>query len=420
MQRRSRYPHFARSNPALFFRPATRSKQSQPPPTSIHSLTPEEHLTCRREVNEANYEGTILTWSPTTNSVTPSVWHAPFRTTQNGQMTQFAASAYNNMPPSKLNAPHCPHAINGFNLAEETLMSAHFHKTRGWFFQARQHDCKFIVNIPPLGSRNIVHPDDLSEIPEDLNAGHFADSEDENESFEVMAMLDPKTAEKVSQIKKLVGHGSNFDNIPVNLYRHTPPRHRRSLPPPPRLPGPFLGPPMELSGHLCLGQRLTHGCVLIRSSETVSWTARVQAYMEDHPAWRSTTITECIPMLLPFHPLAPGAVMPPMRWMTRLGGQMLNQLNSTMGLPKVTLLRILLQSLECKGCGCCYSAEGYDHRRLNSQTDLPLIEEQQPELAGRDGRRHRLYGWDGARKQGAVPSRHGRVRIPFTGGNGRP
>ncbi|KAJ7031239.1 hypothetical protein C8F04DRAFT_1263058 [Mycena alexandri] len=59
----------------------------------------------------------------------------------------------------------------------------------------------------------------------------------------------------------------------------------------------------------------------------------------------------------------------PMAWMTQLGGQMLNLLNSTMGLPKVTLLRILMQSLKCNGCECCYSVEGYhDHRRRNPQT----------------------------------------------------
>ncbi|KAJ7696334.1 hypothetical protein B0H16DRAFT_1485044 [Mycena metata] len=38
----------------------------------------------------------------------------------------------------------------------------------------------------------------------------------------------------------------------------------------------------------------------------------------------------------------------------------------------------------------------------------------------RDGRRHRLYGWDGARKRGAVPSRHASGKMHERDGDGRP
>ncbi|KAJ7803085.1 hypothetical protein B0H14DRAFT_2613734 [Mycena olivaceomarginata] len=88
----------------------------------------------------------------------------------------------------------------------------------------------------------------------------------------------------------------------------------------------------------------------------------------------------------------PSSMMPPMSLMTQLCGQMISQANSTMGLPKATLLRLLLQSLDCKSCNCSYSVEGYhDHRRLNPQTggfvcantpELTPIEERQPELTG--------------------------------------
>ncbi|KAJ7128841.1 hypothetical protein C8R46DRAFT_1245109 [Mycena filopes] len=328
--------HYAHANPFLSFRPT--SRPGKPKAASIHNLSSELLVECRREVDEANHEGTILTWSPTTNSKKPSVWHPPHRTTRNGEMTQMAASAYNNVPASKFNGPHCPHAINGFNLAEETLMSAHNTRKRGWFFQAKQHDCEFILNIPPLGSKNIVHPDD-SELLEDPNAGHWASSGDEDESFELMA-LDKKTAEAVRRVNEASDRANAF------FRNHLLDRQASGL---------------------------------------------YKRYPQEHPAWRSSTFGECVPMLLSFHPRPP-AVMPPMTWMTQLGGQMLCQFNSTMGLPKRTLFRLLVQSLECQGCGCLYSVEGYhDHRRLNPQTrefvctntpNLSPVQELQPELAG--------------------------------------
>ncbi|KAJ7722305.1 hypothetical protein B0H16DRAFT_1789689 [Mycena metata] len=39
---------------------------------------------------------------------------------------------------------------------------------------------------------------------------------------------------------------------------------------------------------------------------------------------------------------------------------------------------------------------------------------------GRDGHRHRLYGWDGAPKRGAVPSRHASSKMHERDGDGRP
>ncbi|KAJ7028212.1 hypothetical protein C8F04DRAFT_1188754 [Mycena alexandri] len=46
-----------------------------------------------------------------------------------------------------------------------------------------------------------------------------------------------------------------------------------------------------------------------------------------------------------------------------------------------------------------------------NRTNVPLA---------RDGRRHRLYGWDGARKRGAVPSRHASGKMHERDGDGRP
>lgn len=104
---------------------------------------------------------------------------SPPRQTKSGTYTQWAASAYNNLPSTTLNAPHCPHAISGFQLADDTLMSAHHSRNRGWFFNAKQHKCEFFreylssilclrqlipstVNIPPLGSSKLI-PADVSD-----------------------------------------------------------------------------------------------------------------------------------------------------------------------------------------------------------------------------------------------------------------
>lgn len=85
-------------------------------------------------------------------------------------------------------------------------------------------------------------------------------------------------------------------------------------------------------------------------------------------------------MLAPFHPQTVGTAMPSMSLMTNLCGQMISQLNASMGLPKVTLLRILLQSLDCKGCGCSFSVEGYHaHRQVNPET-RQLVCTNTPEL----------------------------------------
>ncbi|KAJ7141519.1 hypothetical protein C8R46DRAFT_1361128 [Mycena filopes] len=392
--------HYAHANPFLSFRPT--SRPGKPKAASIHNLSSELLVECRREVDEANHEGTILTWSPTTNSKKPSVWHPPHRTTRNGEMTQMAASAYNNVPASKFNGPHCPHAINGFNLAEETLMSAHNTRKRGWFFQAKQHDCEFILNIPPLGSKNIVHPDD-SELLEDPNAGHWASSGDEDESFELMA-LDKKTAEAVRRVNEASDRASTERTsalqsrsivtlvfILADAFVHPAFLVTSCLFLIPS--GPFLiasrrfllFAPAAADGRMCY-DAFFRNHLLDRQASGL-----YKRYPQEHPAWRSSTFGECVPMLLSFHPRPP-AVMPPMTWMTQLGGQMLCQFNSTMGLPKRTLFRLLVQSLECQGCGCLYSVEGYhDHRRLNPQTrefvctntpNLSPVQELQPELAG--------------------------------------
>ncbi|KAJ7156804.1 hypothetical protein C8R46DRAFT_1196217 [Mycena filopes] len=366
--------HYANANPSLSFRPT--SRPGKPKAASIHNLSSELLVECRREVDEANHEGTILTWSLTTNSKKPSVWHPPHRTTRNGEMTQMAASAYNNVPASKFNGPHCAHAINGFNLAEETLMSAHHTRKRGWFFQAKQHDCEFILNIPPLGSKNIVHPDD-SELLEDPNAGHWASSGDEDESFEFMA-LDKKTAEAVRRVNEASDRAmsgpppySPGQSLPLyssSLMPLSTPPSSSPLAPSSSPLAPFSSPPVASSSSPQSRSRA-------RPSNGTLRPYMSQAAADGRMCYGT-----------------PGLEVFDLWGMTQLGGQMLSQFNSTMGLPKRTLFRLLVQSLECQGCGCLYSVEGYhDHRRLNSQTrefvctntpNLSPVQELQPELAG--------------------------------------
>ncbi|KAJ7026209.1 hypothetical protein C8F04DRAFT_1190753 [Mycena alexandri] len=208
------------------------------------------------------------------------------------------------------------------------------------------------INIPPLGSKNIVHPGDLSEVLDDLNAGHWADSDSEDEGFEVMA-LDSRAAEQVRQVNnKSVGPGS----VPLPYSPgESPPAYPLSSPVPSFSSSPCRPLPRRSDGaiksYMSRTKADTRMCMdsFFRNRVLI---AMIRGYIKvwyNHPAWRSMTIGECIAILLGFHPPAPGAVMPPMTWMMQLGGQMLNQLNSTMGLPKrvTTTIAVVIPKPNC-------------------------------------------------------------------------
>ncbi|KAJ7442070.1 hypothetical protein B0H11DRAFT_2094975 [Mycena galericulata] len=375
-------------------RPVTRQPvtRQQDHAVSLYGPTPDNILQFRLALGEANARGDILTWSPATNSLEPAVWEPPVRMTSDGNMTQWGASAYNNLPADTLEAPHCPHAINPFVLAEYSLMSANWTKKRGWFFKAEAHECEFIVNIPPLGSRK---PKDSEEDAGsvDLDAGHWADTDDEDESFELMA-LDREAAEKVRKVN--ADTASKWPppyspGTPLPPYMSSSPIPSTSSTPSRPQPTPSNGGIRSMVSKTSAEQRFCLDPEFRNRLQDRHASGLYTNHPYEHPAWNSL-IEECIPLMASFHPATPGSYAPSMMRMTTLCGQMLTQLNSTMGLPQITFFRLLLQKLDCDVCGCIYSVEGYhDHRQFRAKDrtyvcvntpDLFPIQERQPDLAG--------------------------------------
>ncbi|KAJ6493922.1 hypothetical protein C8R47DRAFT_1117806 [Mycena vitilis] len=395
----SRFMYYTpRAVPFTKSRPATRNEDDT---SFVHKINKADTLLSHQAIQQATTVGDILTWTwcPVAKAVIPTVWLPPPRKTAKGAMTQYAASAYVNIPESIFNGPHCPHAINGFNLAERTLMSAHHNRKLGWYFNAEQHKCEFKLNIPPLGSKISLTSDDDAD--EDPNLGHWADSDDEEESFETM-QLDAEAAEQVRKVNEVTDAFILSSPAPPYSPGTPAPSYPSSSPAPSTSSSPIRARPQPLNGgprNISYRTKASAEARLCSDAEFRNLLLDKQSsglykkYPEQHPAWRSS-LADCMPMLAQFHPQAPGAAMPQMLLMTssNLCGQMIHQVNSAMGLPKNTFLRLLQQSLICKSCNCAYTVEGYHaHRRLNAATrelvcsntpELVPIEELYPEMAG--------------------------------------
>ncbi|KAJ6615010.1 hypothetical protein B0H10DRAFT_1950265 [Mycena sp. CBHHK59/15] len=176
------------------------------------------------------------------------------------------------------------------------------------------------VNIPPLGSSKIRLHGDKSEfdgiIPSD---GEWADSDDKEESFALMA-LDVEATQRVREVN--VATAALMEGIP-------------------------------LASSSRLSPTKSDGCVKLYFTRTQAeeranfnrqfatglhdkqFSGKFKVYPESHPA-RKSGLEDAPVIMVSFHPETPGSLLPPMGFMTTLCGQMLSQVNSTMGLPKAT------------------------------------------------------------------------------------
>ncbi|KAJ6610279.1 hypothetical protein B0H10DRAFT_1953984 [Mycena sp. CBHHK59/15] len=215
------------------------------------------------------------------------------------------------------------------------------------------------VNIPPLGSSKIRLHGDKSEfdgiIPSD---GEWADSDDEEESFALMA-LDVEATQHVREVN--VATAALMEGIPLSWL---PPY---SLGSSSSLPSYPLSSPVASSSRL--SPTKSDGCVKLYFTRTQAeewanfnrqfttglhdkqFSGKFKVYPERHPA-RKSGLEDAPVIMVSFHPETPGSLLPPMGFMTTLCGQMLSQVNSTMGLPKATFLHLLLQNLICQACRC--------------------------------------------------------------------
>ncbi|KAJ7667362.1 hypothetical protein B0H17DRAFT_1251655 [Mycena rosella] len=333
---------------------------------SRHDPTPTQIDQCQKALNEAAAHGDILTWSSETNSDRPTVW--------------------NSLPSAEWPLPQCPHAMNPFRLESETRQQAFNTKQEGWHFKAPGHACIFINKISPLGSRKLT---EHGEDSDDENQGHWADSADEEESFTLMA-LDVEAAAKVAEVN------TETEKRLGSLSWPPPPLYSPGGPPAYSSPVPSTSSPIRPRPSPANSNQIKSYMSCSKADDRAAYNKdfalRIQdnqwaAHPEEHPAWKRAL--EDLPVLMrPFHPVNQSHL--PTTFMTTLCGEMLTELNSTMGLPKETFLRILVQNIQCDVCLCAYSVEGYhdhrkahEHRLVCSNTpDLYPIEEKHLELEG--------------------------------------
>ncbi|KAJ6546777.1 hypothetical protein B0H10DRAFT_1969508 [Mycena sp. CBHHK59/15] len=297
-----------------------------------HDPTPQQLRDARLAYGEAREHGDLITWSSVTNSPMPVIYNRPCRENHKGTWTLIAASAFNNLPSFK--GPQCPHAMNPFRLEEDTEMTCRHNKNRGWYFQAKGHNCEFILNIPPLGSSKIRLHGDKSKFED----GEWADSDDEEESFALMA-LDEEAAQRVREVN--VATAALMEGIPLSW-------------PPPYSPGSSSSlPSYPLSSPVASSSRpsptKSDGCVKPYFTRTQAeeranfnrqfttglhdkqFSGKFKVYPERHPAWKSG-LEDAPVIMASFHPETPGSRLPPMGFMTTLCGQMLSQLRGTMSI----------------------------------------------------------------------------------------
>ncbi|KAJ6470803.1 hypothetical protein C8R47DRAFT_1148378 [Mycena vitilis] len=363
-------------------------------------------------IEDATTNGEILTWSSETNNPTPTVWNLPCHRTSSGSWTQFGASAYNSLPSIQYPLPQCGHAISGFLSEDETRMTAVHNKNDGWFFQAKAHRCEFKMKIPPRGSTNLE-----AGSSEDEDAGHWAGSSDREESFTVMA-LDAETAREVAAVnkateermaeeaqKKIAQEAFQMLTFPPpyspgwlpSYPSSSPSASTSSSPLRPRLSSTPGGISSYFSANKAM-QRAAynkHFAVTVQDNQV---SGHYKKYPEAHPAWKAG-LHDAPAIMVVYHPDSLRSYTAPMTLMTTLCGVMLSELNSTMGLPKLTFLRLLVQSIVCEVCACAFSVEGYDaHRQMHkgkrvcsNTPDLYQIEEKSPEIEGLYDMKTRSY-----------------------------
>ncbi|KAJ6624417.1 hypothetical protein B0H10DRAFT_1943299 [Mycena sp. CBHHK59/15] len=291
-----------------------------------HDPTPQQLRDARLAYGEAREHGDLITWSSVTNSPMPVIYNRPCRENHKGTWTLIAASAFNNLPSFK--GPQCPHAMNPFRLEEDTEMTCRHNKNRGWYFQAKGHNCEFILNIPPLGSSKIRLHGDKSKFED----GEWADSDDEEESFALMA-LDEEAAQRVREVN--VATAALMEGIPLSW-------------PPPYSPGSSSSlPSYPLSSPVASSSRpsptKSDGCVKPYFTRTQAeeranfnrqfttglhdkqFSGKFKVYPERHPAWKSG-LEDAPVIMASFHPETPGSRLPPMGFMTTLFAELYPEL----------------------------------------------------------------------------------------------
>ncbi|KAJ7205350.1 hypothetical protein C8J57DRAFT_1258849 [Mycena rebaudengoi] len=333
--------------------------------------------TARAACEEAKINGDIITWSPVTNAEQPEIFERPAFRNKQGILTQLPASAFNNIP--KFIGPHCPHAMNGFRLANDTAMKVRNTKKNGWFFQAPGHNCEFTISIPRLTSSKIK----LNGDPDSEEDGEWGDEHQADDDNYEMGRLSPEAQAQVQMIneatsEKMAVYSLSWPQVPPPIYSSpvktiSSPFYPSSDPPPyPSSPYPSSPIASSSSSPTRPQPKPTTNLGSQKSffTEREAALSRISGYPEQHPAWRvppPAVIREFVPQ---------NAREPLMQFMTTLCGQMICQLNSAMGLPKITFIRLLVQNLRCSSCMRNFSVEAYhDHRRQGVCTNTPYLDE---------------------------------------------
>ncbi|KAJ6609475.1 hypothetical protein B0H10DRAFT_2297321, partial [Mycena sp. CBHHK59/15] len=311
--------------------------------TSItrHDPTLQQLRQARLAYIKAHQHGDLITWSSVTQAEEPEIYHHPARETSKGTWTQMAASAFNNIPSFK--GPQCPHAMNPFRLEQDSAMQCHYSKSLGWHFQAKGHTFT-TVNIPPLGSSKVRLHGDESDVEGEyrllsvtllhfnstlIDAGEWADTEDEEESFELMA-LDHAAAEQVGEVNKATA--AMMDG------RYTWPTSGSSLPPSsPPIPSSSSSPvrpsPRKAGGTPKSYFNATKAATRMaydKRLQQIVLEAQLSSQYKEYPEMHPTRRSPAPPIMAEYNPDSPGVVAPLMTLMTSLCGQMLSQINSTM------------------------------------------------------------------------------------------
>ncbi|KAJ6546312.1 hypothetical protein B0H10DRAFT_1959484 [Mycena sp. CBHHK59/15] len=191
-------------------------------------------------------------------------------------------------------------------------------------------------------SRFLVKPQAFlsPEAPPNAPDGEWADSDDEEGSFALMA-LDVEATQHVREVNVVTA--ALMEGIPLSWL------------PPYSLGSSYSLPSHPLSSPVASSSRLSptksDGCVKLYFTRTQAeeqanfnrqfatglhdkqFSGKFKVYPERHPA-RKSGLEDAPVIMVSFHPETPGSLLPPMGFMTTLCGQMLSQVNSTMGLPR--------------------------------------------------------------------------------------
>ncbi|KAJ7280432.1 hypothetical protein C8J57DRAFT_1220900 [Mycena rebaudengoi] len=285
----------------------------------------------RAACEEAKINGDIITWSPVTNAEQPEIFERPAFQNKQGILTQLPASAFNNIP-------------------------------------------KFMVSIPRLTSSKIK----LNGDPDSEEDGEWGDEHQADDDSYEMGRLSPEAQAQVQMIneatsEKMAVYSLSWPQVPPPIYS-SPVKTISSPFYPSSDPPPYPSSPIASSSSSPTRPQpkptTNLGSQKSFFSEREAALSRISGYPEQHPAWRvppPAVIREFVPQ---------NAREPLMQFMTTLCGQMICQLNSAMGLPKITFIRLLVQNLWCSSCMHNFSVEAYhDHRRQGVCTNTPYLDE---------------------------------------------